>query len=124
MKKLILRAALTISTVLCASAVATPAQDRLVVDFESVQYVEMTLNGKEGDGFQLSNSQARELAKRWNQARPIGLCKFKAKYIVAVHAKYGETRTFRATEDTIKEENDYCFAMEDRYIETVWKLNQ
>ncbi len=95
-----------------------------MVDFESVQYVEMTQNGKEGVGFRLSNNQAQDLTKRWNQARPIGLCKFYAKYIITIHGKNGETRTFRAIEDTMKEGNDYCFVLEDRYIEMVWKSRQ
>ena len=124
MKKLILHTALAFIAVLCASALSEATQERRVIDFESVQCGEMAHNGKEDEGFRLSNSQAQELTKRWNQARPIGLCKFFAKYIIIVHGKNGETRTFRATENTMKEGNDYCFVLEDRYIETVWKLNQ
>ncbi len=103
---------------------AESAQERNEMDFESVKNVEMTRNGKEGKGIRLSNSQAQELSKRWNQARPIGLCKFYAKYIISVHGKDGETRTFRATEDTMKEKNDYCFVLEGSYIAALWKSNQ
>jgi hypothetical protein len=124
MKKLILHAALTFFTILCASEIAGAMEEQRTIDFESIQYVEIMKNNHESKRFRLSNSQAQELTKRWNQAHSIGLCKFYAKYIITVRAKNGETRTFRATEDTIKERNDICFLLQDRYIEAVWKTNQ
>jgi len=128
MRKIILQAVLMFCAFLCASiemaVMAESAQERNEIDFESVKYVAMTQNSKEGKRIRLSNSQARELSKRWNQARPIGLCKFYAKYIIYIHGKNGETRTFRATEDTMKEENDYCFVLERGYVGTVWNSKQ
>ncbi len=122
--KLSLHKAFAFLAVLSVSVVSEASQERQMINFESVHYVVMAPNGKEGKGFRLSNSQAKELTERWNQARPIGLCKFFAKYIISVHGKDGITRTFRATEDTMKEENDYCFTLEDNYIGKIWKSNQ
>lgn len=106
---------------LCAFRIAESAQERKEILSDAVDYVEMKQNGKE---LRLSRHQTQELTKRWNQARPIGLCKFYAKYIITVYAKNGETRTFRATSDTLKEDDDYCFVAEDSYIGTLWKSNR
>ncbi len=124
MKKLILHTALAFFAVLCTSAISEATQDQQVIDFESIQYIDMAQNGKEGIEFRLSNDQAKELTNRWNQARAIGLCEFYAKYIIIIHGKNGDTRTFRAMEDTMKEGNDYCFVLEDHYLEKVWKSQQ
>lgn len=111
-------------TFLCASAIVESAQERKELRPDSVRYVEIKLNDKEGKVIRLSNSQNQELTKRWNQARPIGLCKFYARYIIIAYNKNGEARTFRATENTIKEENDYCFVVGDSYIGSLWNANQ
>jgi hypothetical protein len=108
----------------CASIMADSTRERNEIPSESVQYVEMKQNGKEGEGIRLSDSQAQELTKRWNQARPIGLCKFYPTYIITVYDRNGGMRTFRATDDTMKEDDDYCFVLEGGYIEKILESNQ
>jgi hypothetical protein len=92
-----------------------------MIDSKSVQYVEIAANDSKDKRFQLTEEQSGEFIERWNGAAPIGFCKFYAKYVITVHSKDGETRTFRATEDTVKEDKDYCFILKDRYPESVWK---
>src|SRR5512139_2221296 len=121
MEKLILNIVRVFCAVLCVSAISVAAQDRQTIDFGSVRSVDLAQNGKEGKKFRLSNNQARVFTKQWNHARAIGLCKFYAKYIITIRFENGQTRTFRALEDTLKEEDDHCFVVEDRYIEKVWQ---
>jgi len=123
MRKLILHTVLILCALL-AVRTAKSSQERKEIRSGSVDYVEMRQSGKEGKEIRLSSNQTEELTRQWNHARPIGLCKFYAKYLITVHGKNGEARSFRATEDTMKEENDYCFVVDDSYIESLWRSKQ
>ena len=61
----------------------------------------------------LSDDKAKQFAEDWNDAKPVGPCKYIATYLLTVYQKDGTQRHFRANGKTIKEKNDSGFRMKE-----------
>jgi len=64
-----------------------------------------------------------QITNEMNIARNIGLTKFLPKYKVTFTLKDGTTRTFRMTENSIKEDDDLTYEFRtENYADTIWKI--
>lgn len=73
-------------------------------------------------GYKLSAHQSQRFTEAWNSSTSIGLCKYYPSYWVTVILTDSSRRTFRLSKKSIKENNDYCFQVDDStFIERLWE---
>jgi hypothetical protein len=86
------------------------------IDKNNVESVKLIkLIRKQGNSYQdtinISTNLANNVIKLWNQSIPLGLCKFLPEYELQIIFKNQSIRNFRIVENTMKENNDYCFKL-------------
>ena len=72
--------------------------------------------------YKLSIQQSQRFTEAWNSSSSTHLCKYYPSYWVTVILTDSSRRTFRLSKKTIKENNDYCFQVDDStFIERLWE---
>lgn len=74
----------------------------------------------------LNNQEIESFVKSWNEANPIGLCKYAVEYSIYLRLKDGRTVEYRASGNTIKSTptKDYCFTVsETELFSRLWKTS-
>lgn len=63
--------------------------------------------------------------KKWNEAKPVGICKYAANYEIELILKSGRTRIFPINGCSIKENGDECFDTKVEALgDIIWENNQ
>lgn len=102
----------------CGQTNTKNSNDKMNIKFEEVQRIEMKNNpiGQLNEKIELkelTKEQAKILVDKWNNSKFKGLCKFGLQYWLFVTMKDGSKRTFRANGQSIKEDNDWCYEIDE-----------
>ena len=102
---------------------------QIKIDFSSIDRAEMYKYTKPIEDStvgamrkQLNSEQIKSFVEEWNNAKYLGLCKFKLLYRIDLYLKDGTKRTFRINAST-KETSDYCYEFSDKnYFKNLWNI--
>ena len=84
-----------------------------IIDKTTVKSILLVHNHhkSQNDTLLLPRDDKNSIINYWNRSLPIGPCKYIPTYILIVQFNDGSVRTFRINQNTMKENNDYCFKL-------------
>ncbi|MFK8036911.1 MAG: hypothetical protein AB8B74_01375 [Crocinitomicaceae bacterium] len=92
------------------------------LDADLVNYIEIDNRQDTMSAVQLSVLEKEEFVRRWNNAIPIGMCKYMPEYYIIVKLVNDSTKIYSANGDCIKGGNDLCFKFNsNEYFDLLWK---
>lgn len=99
----------------------------LEIDKIESAFIEIGTNSNLLDSNDLKRSlpyeKIEQITNEMNIAKEIGLTKFLPKYNLTFSLKDGTTRTFRMSENSIKQDNDLTYEFRtENYADSIWKI--
>lgn len=79
-----------------------------------------TLKNKIGCDSLIITSKKERFASEWNNSHPIGLCKYLPTYTLDIQMTDGTVRHFRICGNTIKEDDDNGFKIDEKFFDDIW----
>lgn len=100
-------------------------QEKKKITISEINYIEIHKNesGQRNPTHKLTSEQLKDFVNKWNDSKGTGICKYWSNFNITVYSKNNLIpRKFRTNNNSIKENNDYCFDVgTEKYFEKIWE---